>query len=501
MNPKLITVDYIKKQLRLIYAKIPLKDKELATDCLFDSIASLQNGDYKTAYHTARKLYQLSKTPVEETVNLFNNLLFAEDVVKSDSVVFIHRKSPYKQSLLNLANALGFKVQEHEFHPSKWTKDYLISTGTGILIPVKNKKGGYLTSQFVESTRNNSALYYGPLGLAEHHKSKANLLSTRDWGKSAREQIDQPTFLHHTVLEGGNFFCAINKRGERYYLLGENVVSETMAYNDLTREAAISIILEELACPDDKLLIIPQWTYHLDLQMAYLGHGQFVIHSFDQQDFDFGLGTEVSKKVAETFDRMNELFEKNVIDVTCNLLNEHGFEVSKVFGCLFYLNDFDDLKERQYIPYCKNDDSFGGALASTMNGIALDLGPKGRYFIMARCDQIEFRQQYEQSLRKLGIREIHDADMLEAYDYSGEFESILLGIMGAKNVTEVAAFMTGALRCQTSIVSQLLCHDFAPEMAIHRFFKRVEHMDLEQGSLKQTPEPKSEPSPESVKYN
>lgn len=473
-------VKYIKNELRKVYQSLETKHKEIAADILVNAVSNLNKQDFKAAFVNARQLYMIAGKPISGLEALFHAIQFAEDVVTDDSVVFIHEDSPYKESLEQLSKDLGFTVQSHNFCASKWTKDYVVSTGREVMVPVKNAAivDTYMTKKDISRAQKTSSLYYGALGITEHHQSKNNFISAKMWHKHSTHVINRSKIIYKTALEGGNLFCAINEKGVRYNLLGENVVSDTMAYNKVDCPEAIKIISDELACPPDQLLIIPQWTYHLDLQMAYLGKGQFVIHSFDQPTIDFDLSKEEIAKIDKTFKYLKGLFEASIIDETCSLLEKHGFKVDKVFGCLFYLDDCDDLEQKKWVPHCKSGENFEGAIASMMNGISLNLGDKGRYFLTSKCDSESFKEQYANSLKKLGISEVYDVDMLEYYDYSGEFEAMLSGIMGACGVSHVAAAMDGALRCQTSIVSKSLTTQFNPRGSRFYLFKSVDNLDL-----------------------
>lgn len=478
MNSKVL---FIQKQVRAVYASLkPELQEMLAEDDMVSFLANLRKDEFTAAYKHAQTIYKVARKPEDELVTLFHNILFAEDVVTDDSVVFTHKGSPYYASLKEIAKEVGFEVQEHALTGSYWTKDYMISSGKDLVVPLKDSRSNYFDTAFMEKAKANPGLYYSPLNLNDHHQAKANVKSTTEWMKNAHQLLDHAAFARKSVLEGGNFFCAINKLGERFYLIGENVISETMAYTQVDREEAMANIAEELSCSVEQLLPIPQWTYHLDLQMAYLGKGQFIIHSFDQKDIPFELDDDqIVNDIRVTFDFLGELFEKSVIDATCQILEKNHFEVAKVFGCLFYLTDCSDPKQLKYVPYCKNSEGFDGALALMMNGIALDLGDKGRHFLTARSDLPSFKEQFAASLKRLGIKEIHGVDMLEAYDYDGDFSGMAMGIPGASNVTEVAAYMNGALRCQTSIVSRTHSPVFRhPEVSKYRFFKEAEHYDL-----------------------
>ncbi|KTD64089.1 hypothetical protein [Legionella spiritensis] len=493
MSTEQSTIRFIKKELKSIYQSLDTPSKDLAIDILVNAVSSLEDKKFKVAYHHARQLYAIAGKPESEIIALFHNIFFAEDVATDNSVVLIHENSPYYESLAQLGEELGFTVQQHEFSSSCWTKDYVVSTGKDVVVPIKDKNriDTYLTQEFVGRAQQNTSLYYGALNISEHHQAKVTISSPNKWITKSQPLLDHTDIVHKTALEGGNFFCAINKKGMRYYLLGENVVSETMAYNNLERDKAIDVITEELACPHDRLLIIPQWSYHLDLQMAYLGRGQFVIHSFHQKGINFGLPEESIDKIKITFAYLEKLFEKNVIDATCSILQEHDFEVDKVFGCLFYLEDTSDVNQKKWVPFCKADEDFEGAIALMMNGISLDLGARGRHFLTSKCDLPSFKEQYDVSLIKLGIDGVHDVDMPAYYDDDGYFDGMVTGFMGAGGVSDVAAAMNGGLRCQTSIVSKSLTTTYNPKGSRFRLFQSVDALDL--NVTEEEPEVKNNP--------
>lgn len=471
-------ITFIKKKIRATYAELNLKSKDLLADSLVDAIASLHNEDLKTAYAAAQRIYTAAGK-LEEVASLFHSDFFAEDVITNDSVVFIHQDSPYYKSLMNLSQTLNFSVQAHKFIQTKWTKDYIVSTGKDVVIPIKDPSriDTYLTPVVVERAKENSRLYYKSLGLSEHHQAKVNFTSAKDWEEKSSKFIAPSVTINKTALEGGNLFCAINKFGTRYILIGENVVSETMAMNDINRDDAIKTISAELDCPMEQLLFIPQWAYHLDMQMAYLGNGQFAIHSFDLKDIDLGLSGTNIDLAKKTFAHLESLFEKEIIDTICDLLKKHGFQADKILGCLFYLEDCSDINQLKWVPYGKGGVDFEGAMASMINGITLNQGGNERHFITSRCDLSEFRTHYVASLKKLGIKEIHDADMLDYYDYSGNYEPMASGMLGTTCISDVATVMNGGLRCQTSIVSKALTPIYNPEGAAHRFFQKVEALE------------------------
>jgi hypothetical protein len=107
------------------------------------------------------------------------------------------------------------------------------------------------------------------------------------------------------------------------------------------------------------IIAVPQWTYHIDLQMSYLGQGQILIHSFEKT-LDFL--TEKKSEILNELESINLLetvrwkesalalyeklillnthlvaeFENSIINEAIRKLEKHGLTVHKCLGNLFH---------------------------------------------------------------------------------------------------------------------------------------------------------------------
>lgn len=379
-------------------------------------------------------------------------LLFeSEDTLGSQSGVLIQKDSPYLRSLTQLSDQLSFCLTIHEFSKSPWTKDYLISLGNLLTFPASPNTNKEFPLD--EKTRQNKQLYYAVTGDETHYDSEA-VSNTDEWVEKSDRVLSPISPIPNAIIEGGNIFSVRNNEGKQFILIGENAISENMLKLSRTREDTIISFSTDMNISPDNIIVIPQWTYHLDLQMAYLGNSEFIIHSFDQNNFDAVSDPTERQHCIKTFEFLRDNFEISIIDKTISLLSEHGFFVKKVFGCLFYLENVNNPEQRKFIPYGKHSDDTDGAIATLMNGIAGIDENNQRYFIATRCDQKDFKAQFENSLLTLGVR-THYADMLDFYDMQGDFDPVAAGVMfqNIYSVQHYTASKNGGLRCQTSIIA------------------------------------------------
>ena len=98
-------------------------------------------------------------------------------------------------------------------------------------------------------------------------------------------------------LEGGNLFEAVNLSGQKCYIIGENALLNETDYQKIKGNINYksnfwhkrnnsyfeeSIRRYKKIFKTDNVYSLPQWTYHLDLQISYVGKSIFLVHSFHE---------------------------------------------------------------------------------------------------------------------------------------------------------------------------------------------------------------------------
>jgi hypothetical protein len=291
-----------------------------------------------------------------------------------------------------------------------------------------------------------------------------------------------------TSLEGGNLFTAINSKGQLHFILGESAVPHYAFYRDIldpeahakfdemyarkidsngksvvkwksfyhknlklasrlspfstSKDLALERIKSKFALGHElnagmegefqlewkkNLIVIPQYMYHIDLQMAYLGHSRILVHSF-QETHGFlkknkeKILADLKSLIEKKFNRFSESpeelylkllyvneslaseFETSIIDESIRKLEKHGFIVQKCFGNLFF--DFP-----------KSGAINSGLLSLFMNGISgYSSKLQTDYFLTANSPLPSAKEYFEGILsRKFGIK-TYFLDTIDPFD-------------------------------------------------------------------------------------
>ncbi len=426
-----------------------------------------------------------------------------EDICNKNGQVVIGANSIFLDSLMSLSQELGFNLKVLPVtieNQTWWLRD--------VLLPIKNKiytqniNGDYKQQRDeILSYITHSERGYYKYSNRQLHTAQTKTTDFETVGEAKVSKLDR------VVLEGGNVFSAVNKEGKNFIIIGENAVLDTCAYllksnPDLSeinlpksnfyinnkfdekfiklRAYAKELIANSLGINKEDIIILPQWTYHLDLQMSYLGKSQFIINTFEvPSDIDYEDGLQdyfgydpglrapkdvgLAEKIKDTFDKLNEQYGKSIIEVIQNKLIKRGFEVSLVLGSTFYNNRKQDSSLNQVdSPYCRDSRDLG-ATALLMNGITV-FSPilNKRVFITANAVTQEsgVYETFKKQLEKLDV-ELRLVDINKDHGLK-----ITINSDKSKTLDFVRSY-EGSVRCQTVILnSGTSCHS-EPPLLIH----------------------------------
>lgn len=288
-----------------------------------------------------------------------------------------------------------------------------------------------------------------------------------------------PEFVRQktTSLEGGNLIATRNQQGELVYLIGESAVvhasffealflnpqekedklrafgpeiegsfqreahgskkwfdhfmlvkkgdavgARALAEQRMASKYALSYELNAASQGEfqrrlkENVTVVPQCFYHIDLQMAYVGNGRVLMHSFQKtveflnahrdqilqelSSIDLGqIGWRSSP--IRLFDHLVEFntflakeLESTVVDKASQKLEKHGLEVHKCCGNLFY-------KSLEHgIP--------SGLLGCLMNGISgHSEATQENYFVTAASILPSFDEQFKATLSESGVQQCY----------------------------------------------------------------------------------------------
>lgn len=456
-----IIIDMMHKiisELTSLYRLLSLNKKEQAAEYYYNCFAALKRFDWRGAYLNFQFFSVIisdENINLENIKNLFVKVMSSDDCINENTFLMINRLSPFYQAIDANSKKYNFKIKSNNFDKigTLWIKDYIISTGDNILLPTIKMKDPFIWGnnyQHIDhralSIKNNKSLYHNKLNTDQHHRSEGIINYDNDSKDLTENLLYQSSYIRNIILEGGNFFCTHNKAGVKYFLIGENVISENhlahhLDFNKDNRKKILHTIANNLNCDVKKILVIPQWTYHLDLQMSYLGSGEFIIHSFDQSHFDFG--NENKNEIKNTFKKLKQFFEKDIIDEVIKILTENNFSVNKVFGCLFQIPQniysLDFLIEHNRIPLLAFEKNL---FATFMNGITIHT-KESKVFLTADSENEEFKKYFSEQLQNIGVK----VEFLK-------INSLYLNHYGS--TTNYIAMVHGGLRCQSTIINKSL---------------------------------------------
>ncbi|KEI35945.1 hypothetical protein FRA_24c00300 [Francisella sp. W12-1067] len=441
-----------------------------------------------------------------------------EDICGLESYVLMHEKSPFLPAMRIQSEKLGFRLKVYkDKRDDVWLRDYIMQINGNIYTPGRpTTSNPDLIKETSLLNKNDSRLYYSLLVNKSLQYPHNNYHPQIFLGH-------QKVYVQNKIaLEGGNMFCAKNKDNKLFLIIGENVLLSTAAYvreNDpqwknhpiigkshhynLTqgydieflqlRDYCKYLITSSLGFEKKQLIVIPQWTYHIDLQMCYVGNGQFCVNTFAlpkknhlQTDIDyehdgniqpldedekmdfivdwpkpknsfFGykektgpLASGYNMKVSQIkgpYQNLEKL-EKNIVDVIVKKLKKKNFDVTKVFGTAFVPNG---LNGKFYNLHKCTNTSKSGAISLLNNGILIKSPKTGkRHFITANAvDQTsQLKDYFSYKLKELEV-EVEYIDI----DLKSDFiENKVRKINSTLDYVEV---FEGSVRCQTSIIQDM----------------------------------------------
>ena len=268
----------------------------------------------------------------------------------------------------------------------------------------------------------------------EHQPNVDDLINQKNIKKTSRP------------LEGGNLFKAINQLDKTYYFIGFNVILNEEDYRRMkhgllgtpvTGDEAL-LIANHIArykkiFDTDNVVVLPQWAYHLDLQMAYVGKSTFLVHSF--------------KKMREFFQQhpgkyderclQQAMLKETVVDRVVKILQNCNFMVIKCCGSIYANQVFcDDTFQFKEAPAIFHNTA--SLFSSFMNGIDVYSQRYNKYlFITMDSEDITHKKYFIKLLERIGIGAVFLKMERGSLHMDPRFQINYLG---------------GALRCQTNFL-------------------------------------------------
>ena len=254
-----------------------------------------------------------------------------EDVILGKTLVFTDKCS-YKRDLIDFCaeQNISYAIVSNG---DPWIRDYLFQAPDKL----------HIRNKVPELSRELLAHSYPPW--QKDHSAKFPRITGSDQRNLNSIAFRNSDYLHQTnyALEGGMFFCAQNSSGEEYFIIGENIffLEQNLRHRrgkaSLSREQILNRYKKKLQT--ENIIIVPNLMYHIDLQMAYIGRGIFLVHSFSEMSKHFP--DEYGKLFAFCNEKWAGLLEAKEVqaDNVVQLLTNQGFSAKKFCGHLYNVDE------------------------------------------------------------------------------------------------------------------------------------------------------------------
>lgn len=304
-----------------------------------------------------------------------------------------------------------------------WVRDYFIQGENKLLIrnkdyPFSSHKDILENNNYIKKF-NNMYMYD-----ARRHPSAPGIYTDRSINKDLFTN-DYRIESSKKALEGGNLFICKNKLGKVYYLIGETAIWSDIAIAENNgKKISVEDVLDKYSylfgCVNESIVVIPNLSFHIDLQMAYIGNSHFILNYYTYKNY-------VDKKIYEAkYNKVLDIFK---------LLKKYYFDVTINKALMFN-------KEKPLQWDTQNIES------NLINGIHIFSNTKKvNYFLTVDTQNMSHRINFKNFLNKLNIR----TEFLNIND-SNNFSSI---------TQEYIREYKGGLRCQTNFVHNLALKDIA----------------------------------------
>jgi len=242
------------------------------------------------------------------------------------------------------------------------------------------------------------------------------------------------------LLEGGNLFVCHKLYGEKYCIIGENSIQLEMNLKNTSRDKVLARYSKILGVLPNRIIGVPNLTFHIDVQMCYAAPGLFLIHSMQEllKNFPETCGEIIPENLVMEYDAQ--------VDVISNILLKNGFICEKICGHI-YMNE-KSLCHAEIFNLKK--------IKSTIINIASD--GKRRHFVLANTHVEEHKEYLNNKIKEICTRHnlppislhylnINEAEFNQALALSGGYATSY-----ARATQFFMRTNNGGLRCQTNFL-------------------------------------------------
>lgn len=275
-----------------------IKNKKFEKEC-YDALALAIKYFLNTNNLQTEASYILFQKEIQKTCADYFYLLLEN---KNYSILVYTEKSIFRDELDKFTATHCIPHQILHSNVDVWVRDILIDTDKELYLRSRTvtKNGISLDPDIsshcmIDVTFEETSKY---LDLQNYTTIKNFYARYNDYNRKKKYFSSFKRNIHESIrpLEGGNLFSVINKKGEKYYFIGVNALLNEIdiaisksnylknSMNTCSFDSKLQFVLNRYKkiFNTNNVYYLPQWTYHLDLQMAYIGKSTFILHSFQE---------------------------------------------------------------------------------------------------------------------------------------------------------------------------------------------------------------------------
>lgn len=350
-----------------------------------------------------------------------------DDVVHTNSLLHIASWMPCANALRTLATDLGVRV--HHGAKDAWLRDlYFKSVSGDLVVTYRQPDADVAQSRYVR----------GSDFMKEHRYSNGIFeVKAKLFGKKDGVQLTGLPEHGTRFLEGGNMFITADRTcimGNDSLLYGDDeeagidvpgevdmqraaksfpelAQSRPQLASSLWHQRAVARQEVRNILGVEKLVIVPQGVlFHLDMQLAYLGGRDFLVHSYlettkylqkNKERIRAELGTRRYRELVASSIALTYQYEESVVDVLVRKLTKHQYNAVRCCANLFTIAD-------------GQPDFFHSCF---VNGIPVECNGT-RYFLTLNAPRVPtHREHFRNVCKTLGV-EVRFVDLDDGSDPS-----------------------------------------------------------------------------------
>ncbi len=207
---------------------------------------------------------------------------FVEDMIYPGRTTLVGSGAPFEPLLKKLSSVKSLSMRSRVMETLGWNRDPVLRTLAG---PSLFKERELAANNHFAMPAHYDGVVEDTTNILGAVRSPPDLC----FNPLTRHADDTYYGIHHEPVAGGNVITARNAQGQLRFIVGEMAVLSVFKLCNLASVAAAKLRIKSLLLGDVvesesvRVVFVPQWAYHIDLQLLYLAPGKMAMHAFQKQ--------------------------------------------------------------------------------------------------------------------------------------------------------------------------------------------------------------------------